>query len=431
MSKKEEKYSDDEIIDIEADDLSSVTEADLREYMDPLSVFDTLNITEKTAFLWQYKPVPEDEPEPFDEYSSSEEDFDGGRITAARVRGKKHKHDGTNCDDWYEYGFSGKWKILAVSDGAGSKKFSRIGAKEACLSSVSYLKEKLSEISDDITAKLSLPLDDPAFMEGCGSFASMLQDAVINSQEAVKSAFEERKTKFEYLKILDRDLELKDFSATFLICIIYPVMIGENKEYFAASVQVGDGIICSIDRNSSFEKALRLLSQPDNGAYSGETEFITSESMGHKENLMGKTKIMRGRSSAFMLMTDGVADDYFPNSPELLRLYLDLQLNGIIDTVSSDPDASVPENIPEPLSYPWVNDNEQKISVQYSGRITEITGETLESLWNSPGVIDKASLISFGTELPDKRSERLKRWLDNYTERGSFDDRTLLICEME
>lgn len=431
MSKKEEKkYSDAEIIDIEDADITSASDDDIKESMDRLSVFSELNITDKTAVLWQYKPVPAEEPEPFEEYTSSYEEFEGGRITAARVRGKKHKHDGSNCDDWYSYDVSGDWKIMIVSDGAGSRKFSRIGAKESCEAAAAYLKEKLGEAPDEEKAKLALPLNEQGFIEGCSYFASVLQDAALKAKEAVGAAFEERKSSFKYLDLVGRDLEIKDFSGTFLACIVLPVNTGETTEYFAAAVQIGDGIICSVDSSAPFEGALRLLGVPDSGEYSGETDFLTSDSQTRRETLMGKTKITRGKSSAFMLMTDGVADDYFPNSPELLRLYLDLCLNGVTDIDDSNSEGEVPDDIPEPLSHPWVNDNEKKFMCQYAKRLEERSGADLESLWKNKAFISRASLKNFDNELPEKRDERLLRWLDNYTERGSFDDRTLVLCEM-
>ena len=64
---KEGKYSEDEVIDIEPGELLSATEEDIKESMDRLSVFNELNITDKTASLWQYKPASEDEPEIFEE----------------------------------------------------------------------------------------------------------------------------------------------------------------------------------------------------------------------------------------------------------------------------------------------------------------------------------------------------------------------------
>ena len=41
----------------------------------------------------------------------------------------------------------------------------------------------------------------------------------------------------------------------------------------------------------------------------------------------------------------------------------------------------------------------------------------------------KSSLEAFGKKLANDKSERLKVWLDNYSQRGSFDDRTLVIIE--
>lgn len=429
----DEKISEDEkIIDINAEDMHSVTDTEFEEYINPSANNDEPeNAVDRAAALWQYKPIPADEPEPYEEYISSHSENGGIKITGARVRGKKHKHDGTNCDDWYETAVSGNWTIAAVSDGAGSKKFSRIGAMESCKAAVTYIKEKLDATPSDMNDKLSLPMNEAAFMEGCSYFAAMIQDAVDKAYEAVKAAYEERKTKFEYLKLIDRDLEFKDFSGTLLLCIILPVTVEEHTEYFAAACQIGDGIICSVDRSSEFDKALRLLGTPDNGAYSGETDFLTSAAMRKKETLMSKTKIMRGKTSCIMLMSDGVADDYFPNSPELLRLFLDLELNGILktpETVSGESEVSC-ENIPEPVSYPWVNDNEKLIPVQYTKRVAESTGKSLEELWNESSLIKQASLENFSTELPENSDERLLRWLDNYFERGSFDDRTLLILE--
>ncbi|MDD6827522.1 MAG: PP2C family serine/threonine-protein phosphatase [Oscillospiraceae bacterium] len=429
MEKNNDKLSGEGIIDVEAEELVTVTETELEKYLNPEE--EITNITDKTASLWKYNGVPENEPEPHEEYTASEYEFDGIRITGARVRGKKHKHDGTNCDDWFEFGSVGEWTVLAVSDGAGSKKYSRIGAKESCRAAVAGLREYLSVTDEDMKEKLSLPLDNQGFMEGCSHYASVLQDVIIKANAAVAEAFEERRTKNEYSKLLGRELEFKDFSGTFLICIAIPVIVEDHKELFAVSCQIGDGIICSVDRNADFDKALRILGQPDSGKYSGETDFLTSESMKRKETLMTKTKIMRSRTSAIMLMTDGVADDYFPNMPELLRLYLDLELNGVLDIPEQDENSEEKAyTIASPVSYPWVNDNEQLVAVQYASSVAESAGITTEQLWNDKNLIRKASLESFKTELPETRKDRLLRWLDNYTQRGSFDDRTLLICEL-
>jgi len=392
------------------------------------------DITNKTASLWSYKPIPDNEPEPYDEYITKSSVADNIEITGARVRGKKHKHDGTNCDDWFEFDTVKGWTIIAVSDGAGSKKFSRIGAMESCKAAIEFLKEKLNDenINEDLISKLSLPLTDSSFMDGCGFFAALIQEAVAKAYEAVVNAFQDRKSKYDYLKIIDRDMEFKDFSGTLLLCMIMPVKVNNVNEHFVISCQIGDGMICSVNRNSEFENALRLLGQPDSGAYSGETDFLTSESARRKESLMNKTKIMRSEITNIMLMTDGVADDYYPNAPQMLRLMLDLELNGILKISEKEfsENNKIPDKIPAPVCYPWVNDNEKMIAVQYANRIADSTGLTLKQLWENKALIKKASVESFNNDLPESKEQRLLRWLDNYVERGSFDDRTLLVLEL-
>ena len=89
---------------------------------------------------WLYKPVPANEPDVHEEFACEAiVSPEGHPILAARVRGKKHKHEGTNCDDWYEVKNSGCWTIIAVADGAGSKKFSRVGARVSCQEAVRVL----------------------------------------------------------------------------------------------------------------------------------------------------------------------------------------------------------------------------------------------------------------------------------------------------
>ena len=72
------------------------------------------------------------------------------------------------------------------------------------------------------------------------------------------------------------------------------------------------------------------MGEPDSGDFSGETDFLTSPQMKNKDNLQSRTRISKSPASLLLVMTDGVADDYFPNNTQLLRLCCDLILNGII-----------------------------------------------------------------------------------------------------
>ncbi len=397
-----------------------------------------LDVTAHTASLWKYIPIPET-PEPFPEYTNSYFKNGSVEIISARVRGKKHKHEGTNCDDWYEFGMLDDCIFAAVSDGAGSKHFSRIGAKISCQTLIENIKnEYLNIFKEDnkIRDNLALPLDSTEFTETCSRLASVLQQGVITARNEVKKAFDERKDKVEYEIKPGKAPEYKDFSSTLLAAVIIPVNVEKSTEHLIITVQIGDGCISSINKKAEFSDALRLLGTADGGSFAGETDFLTSSSMGTEEELKKRTKIQRRKISTVMLMSDGVADDYYPNKPQMLRLYTDLLLNGIITLDGSvntvtDANRKFISNVPEPLEYPWVNDGDVKYTLQYSNNVINNAGISLEELWKNTDVQRIASLESFGKKIDgDDSSEKLLTWLDNYVERGSFDDRTLIIINL-
>ncbi|MBQ7981493.1 MAG: protein phosphatase 2C domain-containing protein [Oscillospiraceae bacterium] len=383
------------------------------------------DVTAHTAAMWKYNPVPES-PEPYPESSCSSVTESGFGIIAATVRGKKHKHDGSNCDDYYAFEIFEGTVIAVAADGAGSKLFSRIGAKAACEAVIKYVKARLSAIKRDnpnYLETLGLPLDNADFGAMCGQVAAMLRDSYAEAFAAVEAAYEKRKDYPEFEEAAGRKPELKDFSCTLLASVVIPVETANGKEYLTASIQLGDGMIAAVDENST--NPLILLGTADGGSFSGETEFLTSEQFRSPESLMSRTKIRRGRLSSLMLMTDGVADDYYPNSPQLLRLVLDLKLNNILEI--AEPELITDVTVPQPVEYPWVNDGDVKYALQYTKNVLAETDMTLEQLWADKFAQKKASLASFDIVHDKDKAEMLKIWLDNYVERGSFDDRTLLI----
>lgn len=383
------------------------------------------DVTAHTAALWKYVPVP-DSPEPYPEYRSSCKYDNGTAITAARVRGKKHKHEGTNCDDWYEFDTIGSWTVCVVSDGAGSKRFSRIGARISSEAACAYIKEQLSALDRSQTENsLEMPFDKAEFTAVCSKLAQIMRSGFDAAYSAVEGAYLIRSEDENFTADLGRKCDIKDLSATLLAAAVIPLKSGET---FVISVAVGDGMIAAVNADGDFSSALKLLGNTDKGGFSGETEFLDGTKTAEK--LYSNTKIMRGKVSSVMMMTDGVADDYYPNSPELLRLYLDLMLNGIIDfpTETYEPETG---DAPEPEKYPWVNDSSVEVSLAYSKNILAKNGLTLEELWKKRfgSLMHKSSLEAFGRKLSSDRCERLKIWLDNYSQRGSFDDRTLVLIE--
>lgn len=392
-------------------------------------------VTEHTSALWKYNPVPENEPEPFPEYLTAFKQYPKSTVIGARVRGKKHKHEGTNCDDWFETANFEDITFVAVSDGAGSKKFSRVGARISCKAAVGYLVnafEGLYAENSGLREDLKLGLSDGKCMEACRVLAQKVRTSVTKAYEAVEAAFYMRKTESEYEKVLGRSLKINDLSGTLLIAVIIPT--GEAKENLVISCQIGDGAIAILDTKGGYENSLKLMGVPDGGDFSGETEFLTSPKTRTEEALKNRTKIAVTSADMLFVMTDGVADDYFPNETEMHRLYLDLLINGMIGenklpTEFTQEQMKMFKRIPDPLVYPWVNDKSVKVPVQYTKRITEALGLTLEEIFT-----DRTAAYLAGLEIKHDESvsaeERLKIWLDNYVERGSFDDRTLVVVSI-
>ncbi len=390
------------------------------------------DVTAHTAAMWKYNPVPES-PEPYPESISGFAASAGFSVTAASVRGKKHKHDGSNRDDSFAFEIIDGMAVAAVSDGAGSKAFSRIGAKAACEAVIKYSKIRLVAIKRDFPnfrRDLGGDIGSADFGKVCSQIAEMLRGSCAEAFAAVEAASEKRLKNPEFESALDRKPELKDFSCTLLAAVFIPVETKNGREYLTASIQVGDGMIAAVDENA--DSALIILGDADSGSFAGETEFITSEQFRNPESLMSRTKVRRGKLTSFLMMTDGVADDYYPNNPQLLRLALDLKLNGIMPVTEAEGTVgSADTAVPEPVSYPWVNDGDVLYALQYAKNVLSETGLTLEDFWKNKALQKKASLSGFGIVHEKDRAEMLTVWLDNYVERGSFDDRTLLMINTE
>lgn len=390
------------------------------------------DVTAHTAAMWKYNPVPES-PEPYPESIFRSEAAGSFSVTASAVRGKKHKHDGSNRDDSFAFEIADDILIAAVSDGAGSKPFSRIGAKVSCEAVIKYSKIRLEAIKRDFPQfrkDLGGALNSGEFGAVCSQIAGMLRDSCAEAFASVEAALEKRVDDPAFEAAVGRKPELKDFSCTLLVTVIIPVETENGREYLTASIQLGDGMIAAIDENAE-QNPLIILGDADSGSFAGETEFITSEQFRNPESLMSRTKIRRGKLTSLMMMTDGVADDYYPNNPQLLRLALDLKLNGIMPMSGVETSETAEETVvPKPVSYPWVNDGDVLYALQYAKNVLSETGLTLEELWKNKALQKKASLAGFDIVHEKNAAEMLTIWLDNYVERGSFDDRTLLLVNI-
>jgi hypothetical protein len=383
---------------------------------------------------WNYRPVPRDEPDEHTEYDQCDcETTDGGLIVGARVRGKKHKHDGTNCDDWFAVELAGPWTIMAVADGAGSYRYSRVGARAACRKAVEVLGADLAKLAprnrpsaDGIDQRDGNEMfHDPELCD----LQKRLYNTVQQAHLAVQEECNKRKDSAAHQRLVGRPLKVEDFSATLLVALHTRIRVGRGEQSLVLACQVGDGAIVAVDVAGEAHP----LSLPDSGAFSGETDFVTSRRQIEPTNLARKTFVWLGPLRALMVMTDGVGDDYFPAASEMARLYADLVVNGILWPEDKGPDAV---QVPAALDLATVGlDVEAEtqtaagpvaVTLRSAERLASALQATPASLAASPGLLRDtgwdAGLLKYSSA-----SDRLRWWLDSYHVRGSFDDRTLVV----
>lgn len=402
---------------------TAVTENEQPEHLSDMQVM------EHTESIWQYKEIIDNGTEMHSESHEKHITLPHAEVIGARVRGKKHKHEGSNCDDFFEFTSAEDAVIAVVSDGAGSKPLSRIGSRVGCETAAAYLKEQLSLLfseNADIRKQLSSDMSGGEFMAACGKIAQLVQQSAREALTAQNEKFSELVADEKYENALGRKPVLSDLSSTFLAAVAIPLEIDGKQQVFLTCVQIGDGCICAIDTDKQSDDCLRLMGEADSGKFSGETDFL-SEKNTKADAISSKTRISRGGSDVVLLMSDGVADDYFPSSPMMKRLYLDLTLNGIL------PFESIPENRycgedPAPIRFRSVSLSRQSVALQYAKQLlSDSSPDAINALWDKRNALYCHSLEAFRMNIGDTAEERLRVWLDNYNERGSFDDRSLVV----
>lgn len=413
----------------------------------------------KPKLPWVYKPVPEGPHKHDEAYESERKSPQGWPVLGARARGKKHKHEGTNCDDWYEFGTAGSWTIIAVSDGGGSYQLSRVGAKTACRAAIDQLAERFAAIEPK-------ELESPTKLESsemCEQARKAIIEAMRCALTCVLDAVNEERVKREKTiqsvrENLSHDdginLESKhavvterDFYCTLLLCAHTQIRIGNKQYSMILGCSVGDGMIAAVTKNAvDGSRAVTLLMKSDGGEFSGETEFLTRR-MVQEDMLKGKLFISLNSSPCcIMVMTDGVSDDYFPNNPRIAELYADLVLNRIVaqpkcDTKEvikalAETEISTHENLStiplwqsvDRLLWPDQVKETRCASVKV---LASALGLSTEVVVGSDALLCSSVQYAETPLTPEESaaSKRLLEWLDSYHEKASFDDRTLVVLD--
>ncbi len=169
------------------------------------------------------------------------------RAIARSSIGTSHQKQNMPCQDY------GGCKILndvivgAVADGAGSAKYSDIGAKLAVKTALGYLTdtEEWLQEAKHIWQLTHKPLSEEEARE---LFAKTVEEVVTALQE----------------QAINDGYSIDDLACTLLVVVATPNWV--------AAMQIGDGFIAVRCQQEDHQ----LLFQPDKGEYINETTFVTS-----------------------------------------------------------------------------------------------------------------------------------------------------------
>ena len=241
---------------------------------------------------------PEDQDDPVEhEICDFTSLSNGWKIFAASVRGKLHAHRALWRDDAYAFDNVDGWTILAMSDGAGSAKKSRIGARIACDDSVGVLREMLAGYTMD-------PVEGDRPSEGnCRQLQAFLTLAACAARDGIIREAHKR-------EVTEKDL----------YCTLLVLIHAQWKDLdVVAAIQVGDGAVGVFDGQDH----CTLVGVADHGEYSSETVFLTSWSELVKLPYDRRVLFtMKKDVRCIALMSDGVSDDFFPEERRLIELFI-------------------------------------------------------------------------------------------------------------
>lgn len=204
------------------------------------------------------------------------------RIFAASRRGRSHELAGKPREDVFALAVGDPhWWFAAVADGAGSRSRSRLGAEVATNAAVSYVRGASNVINDPTI---------------------VLNGAARSSVEALQA------------RALQSEYDIADLACTLLLLLWTSTTEGGCVTTF----QAGDGLIASISEDGT----LVALNDADEESFAGSTHFITGTHVQNTWEQRVRTSSPQNDTRAFLLMSDGVADDLIPyqrNGPILAR----------------------------------------------------------------------------------------------------------------
>jgi|GEM_PF-2238665 len=234
----------------------------------------------------------------------------GWRMIGASRRGKLHAHEGTYRDDAFAITSHNNWNLVAVADGAGSCRLSRVGAHIGCDAALEGMKRGID------TYNGVMPENKNDALRAIGS---------IGIQAAHQAVYDEARR---------RAIPVRDLSSTLLLYAHRP----ESSDGPAVLLmgQIGDGLGLLVAEDLS----IQVIGTADKGYYSGETLFLPATKPEDWDNHVSIHPLPEV-PKMMLLMTDGIADDLVPYARQAPTL-----INGLLHVlVDRQPEKQLLETI--------------------------------------------------------------------------------------
>lgn len=270
----------------------------------------TLIVNPDPRDLWKDVPTGRDLPY-YKPDRASRRIFDGNNeLLAASQRGRSHAHSGLPRDDDFALGVFDDWYVLAIADGAGSAKFSRHGSAIACETALRICGESLAagDLDSIFQNAWTVSLPDSLRKDAKKKLYDILPRVVAEARKELRN------------EAARMNAEMRDYATTLLLAVAKKFPAG----WAVGSFQIGDGAMAMFYDNGN----VKLLAEPDEGEFGGQTRFITmKDTLDSPEDLMRRVNIdFVANLSGLLMMTDGVSDAKFATLANLRKpeLWLDL-----------------------------------------------------------------------------------------------------------
>lgn len=312
-----------------------------------------LHIIPDPRLLWK-----ELEPEPGQDYAKPHTDAamlsgkDKAMLGASR-RGRSHAHTGAFREDDFAMDYLASdstdgWYLTAVSDGAGSAKFSRRGSQLACRVALDHLKKVNWKAFEEELRPLAEAFRNSEAAEGNPAIATaaypVLGKAALAAYEAILSEAEATEE------------EPSAFHATLLLTVAKKFDFG----WWIGAWWAGDGAIGLYRVGES----VKILGKPDGGEFAGQTRFLTSKEVWESEEaVMNRIAFdLVDDYTCLALMSDGVSDPMFQTDYNMGQLEkwdaLWNQWNESVDFSRGNPNAA--EQLLEWLNFWSTGDHDDR-----------------------------------------------------------------------